>query len=81
MTTPPVLLAVTVVMLGASGTVRGTTAGDDFDEYTPVPAAFTAATWNVYAVPLTSPVTFTDVAVVAARVNVVHTSTTHDCNV
>jgi hypothetical protein len=37
-----------------------------------VPTPFTAATRNVYAVPLVSPVTITLVAVDAARVKVVH---------
>jgi hypothetical protein len=60
------------------GTARGTTAGDDFDENTPLPAAFFAATWNVYAVPFTSPVTFTEVPVEAARVKVVHVEEIHD---
>jgi hypothetical protein len=66
------------IPVGVPGTERGVTAGDDFDENTPVPAAFFAATWNVYAVPLTRPVTFTDVDVEAERVNVVHVDEIHD---
>jgi hypothetical protein len=62
------------------GTERGV-AADDFDENTPVPAAFTAATWNVYAVPLVNPVTFTCTDVEAVRTNVVHVDEIHDCNV
>jgi hypothetical protein len=66
------------IPVGVPGTERGVTAGDDFDEYEPCPAAFTAATWNVYAVPLVSPVTFTEVSVEAVRVKVEHVEEIHD---
>ena len=41
-------------------------------EYSPIPTPFTAATRNTYAVPLVRPVTVVEVAVEAARLNVVH---------
>jgi hypothetical protein len=41
-------------------------------EYAPVPTPFTAATRNVYAVPLVSPVTVAEVAVDVPSENVVH---------
>ena len=41
-------------------------------EGVPVPAAFTAATLNVYVVPVLSPVTVADVAVEVPSANVVH---------
>jgi hypothetical protein len=66
------------ILVGTPGTARGVTVGDDFDEYEPCPAAFTAATWNEYAVPLVSPVTFTDVDVEAVRVKVEHVDEIHD---
>ena len=65
------LPAVPATDVGASGTVRGVTDPDAVDA-APVPATLTALTLNVYAVPFVSPVTVTDVAVDAARVNVVH---------
>jgi hypothetical protein len=45
----------------------------EFDavEYGPVPMLLTAATLNTYAVPLTRPVTVTDVAVETVSVKVV----------
>ena len=65
-----VLPAVPATDVGASGTVRGVTADDAVDA-APLPATLTALTRNVYAVPFDRPVTVTDVAVDAARVNVV----------
>ena len=41
-------------------------------DHAPVPAAFTAATLNVYPVPLVSPVTVAAVAVEAFRLNGIH---------
>ncbi len=56
--------AVAMKFNGVPGFTRGVTAGDDFSDHAPVSAAFFAATWNAYAVPLASPVTFTEVAVI-----------------
>ena len=58
-TTPPVLFAVAVALVGASATLRGVTALDG-SEYELVPAAFTAATLKVYEVPFTKPMTDAD---------------------
>jgi AMMECR1 domain-containing protein len=52
---------------GVPGFARGVT-GDDFSDHAPVSAAFFAATWNAYAVPRSSPVTFTEVAVIEVEV-------------
>ena len=57
--------AVATTPVGASGTVIGVTAADAWDAG-PVPAAFTAATVNVYEVPFVRPVTVALVAVPAA---------------
>ena len=62
-------VAVAVPIVGAPGTVRGVTE-DDAVEKLPLPAALMARTWKMYGVPLAKPVTVTDVAVDAARVNV-----------
>src|SRR6185436_20476995 len=51
-----VLPAVALALVGAPGTVLGVTLFDG-TEAGPGPAAFVAMTVNVYAVPLTSPVT------------------------
>jgi hypothetical protein len=59
--------AVAVKFNGVPGTARGVTAGDDFNDHAPVSTAFFAATWNEYAVPFESPVTFT-VAVIDVEV-------------
>ena len=68
------------ILVGVPATARGV-AGADLVEYVLDPAAFTAATWKVYAVPLTSPATLVDVSVEAERVTVVHVVEMHDCNV
>ena len=56
--------------VGAPGTVRGV--ADVVVDAAPVPAALTAETRNVYAVPLVRPVTVADVTVDVASLNVVH---------
>ncbi len=44
----------------------------EFEEYSPVPIVFTAATLNTYAVPLSKPVTVTEVDVETDSENVVN---------
>ena len=75
---PPVLSAVAVTPVGASGTVRGVREVDAV-EYGLSPAIFFAATWKVYAVPLVSPVTVAEVLVPVPSLNVVHVPPVHDC--
>ncbi len=65
------LAAVAVALNGASGTVRGTTAAE-LVEFTPAPAALTAAILNTYEVPFVSPVTISEVDVLVPSLNVVH---------
>ena len=48
--------AVAVGVPGALGAAAGMTADDEVDQ-APVPAAFVAATWKMYEVPFTRPVT------------------------
>jgi hypothetical protein len=59
-----------VTAVGAPGVVNGVTAVDT-TEYVPVPAAFTAAIRNVYAVPFVRPVTVHDAVDETESVNVV----------
>jgi hypothetical protein len=59
------------VIVGAPATVPGTTA-ELAEEYEPAPAAFTAATWNVYDVPFVNPVTRADVPELVPSANVDH---------
>ena len=74
----------TNVLSGVPSTPVGTPGGDagttsfEGDEYSPVPAAFTAATWNVTATPRGNSVTCTDVAVEVPSSKVVHTFAAHD---
>ena len=75
---PPVLSAVAVTAVGASGTVRGVIDVDAV-EYGPSPAMFFAATWKVYAVPLVRPVTVAEVTVPVPSLNVVHVPPVQDC--
>ena len=56
---PLVVPALAVTEVGASGAVVVVTLFEA-DEYVPVPAAFTAATWKVYVVPAESPVNSSD---------------------
>jgi hypothetical protein len=58
-----------VTAVGAPGVVNGVTAVDT-TEYVPVPAAFTAAIRNVYAVPFVRPVTVHDAVDETESVNV-----------
>ena len=62
------LLGVIEMIVGADGTARGVSVV--VDENDPVPAALTVATRNVYRVPLTNPVTVTEVVVDTASLNV-----------
>ena len=75
---PPVLSAVAVTPVGASGTVRGVSEVVAV-EYGLSPAMFFAATWKVYAVPLARPVTVADVPVPGPSLNVVQVPPVHDC--
>ncbi|CAB5028021.1 unannotated protein [freshwater metagenome] len=63
--------------VGAPGGEAGTTSFDG-DEYSPVPAAFTAATWNVTATPSGNFDTCTEVVVEVPSSNVVQTFAAHD---
>ena len=75
------LPSVPATLLGVPATARGV-AGADLVEYVLDPAAFTAATWKVYAVPLSRPVTFVEVSVDGERVTVVQLEEeVHHCNV
>jgi hypothetical protein len=65
----PVFVAVPIV--GALGTVRGTTAAETVD-VAPVPAALVALTRNVYDVAFVKPVTVADADVEVPSANVVH---------
>ena len=62
--------AVAVGVPGMPGAAAGMTADDEVD-HAPVPAAFVAATWKMYEVPFTRPVT-TYGEELAAVVAVVH---------
>ena len=57
------------MIVGAPAAVPGTTA-ELAEEYEPVPAAFTAATWNVYDVPFDNPVTLADAPELVPSANV-----------
>src|SRR3954471_13631880 len=66
---PPIAPGDAVLMPGALGTVAGArtvTAVDD-DDAAPVSTALTAATRNVYAVPLVKPVTVVEVLLPATE--------------
>ena len=65
------LPAVPATLVGASGTVRGTTAAETVD-VAPVPAVFVALTRNVYDVPFAKPVTVALVVVDVPSANTVH---------
>ncbi len=67
---------------GAAG-ASAARADADADEYAEVPSPLTAATRNSYDSPAVNPVTVTDVAVDAARVNVDQDGapTTRNCTV
>ena len=70
---------VPAILLTAPGATRGV-AGSDGNEYRPLPAALTAATLNVYAVPLMRPVTvWVSNAEADARTKEVHVVEIHDC--
>ena len=62
--------AVPIIPVGAAAVVRGVTAADWPNA--PSPAAFTALTWNTYAVPFVRPVTVALVAVDVPSANRFH---------
>ena len=72
-----VLSGVPSTPVGIPGGDAGTTSFEG-EEYSPVPAALTAATWNVTATPSDNFVTCTEVVVDVPSSKVVHTFAAHD---
>jgi hypothetical protein len=72
------LFAVAVALVGASATLRGVTSFDG-TEYELVPAAFTAATLKVYAVPFTNPITDAEAVADTPSSYVVHVPAVQYC--